>query len=181
MSLRLLLRLVQHVAYYYSLHTLVGGESFLQGVTAASPLRRFLVLCVCGAVAGIGWWALFRLGKPLVSISQAVRETGPRMPFLSTVIHVLLQIVTVALGSPLGREVAPRELGALFATQLSERAHLSPQYRRIMIACGAGAGLADDSRQGVVHARPSTFSDKPVGDESNSMGVGLTARGAAPG
>ena len=26
----------------------------------------------------------------------------------------LLQIVTVGMGSPLGREVAPRELGALF-------------------------------------------------------------------
>ncbi|MBV8053561.1 MAG: chloride channel protein, partial [Acidobacteriaceae bacterium] len=79
---------------------------------------------------------------PLVSISQAVRENGPRMPFLSTFVHDLLQIVTVALGSPLGREVAPRELGAIFATQLSERAGLGPEYKRIMIACGAGAGLA---------------------------------------
>jgi H+/Cl- antiporter ClcA len=142
MSLGLLLRFVQHLGYDYSLHTLVGGESFLQGVTAASPLRRFSVLCVCGAVAGLGWWSLFRFGKPLVSISKAVQENGPRMPFLSMVVHDLLQIVTVGLGSPLGREVAPRELGALFATQLSERAGLSPQYRRIMIACGAGAGLA---------------------------------------
>jgi H+/Cl- antiporter ClcA len=101
-----------------------------------------LVLCVCGVVAGVGWSTLYRFGSPLVSISKAVEKNGPKMPFLSTIAHDLLQIVTVALGSPLGREVAPRELGAVFATWLSTRAGLSAENRRIMIACGAGAGLA---------------------------------------
>lgn len=142
MGLGLLLRLVQHIAYGYSLHKINGGETFLQGVTASSDLRRFLVLSICGAVAGFGWWLLRRFGRPLVSIRQTTRENGPRMPFLATVIHDVLQIVTVALGSPLGREVAPRELSAVLATWLSERARLTPQDRRIMIACGAGAGLA---------------------------------------
>jgi H+/Cl- antiporter ClcA len=64
------------------------------------------------------------------------------MPFLATVAHDLLQIVTAALGSPLGREVAPRELGAVLATWLSSRAALTPENSRIMIASGAGAGLA---------------------------------------
>jgi H+/Cl- antiporter ClcA len=50
--------------------------------------------------------------------------------------------VTVGLGSPLGREVAPRELGAALATRLCARANLTPECTRIMIACGAGAGLA---------------------------------------
>jgi H+/Cl- antiporter ClcA len=142
MGLGLLLRLLQHVAFGYSLHAIRGGESFLKGVTAASDLRRFLVLCLCGAVAGVGWWLLYQFGKPLVSIAQAVRENGLRMPFLATMIHAVLQIVTVALGSPLGRVVAPRELAADFATWLSARAGLDPRYTRIMIACGAGAGLA---------------------------------------
>ncbi|HKN36859.1 MAG TPA: chloride channel protein [Terriglobales bacterium] len=142
MGLGLLLRLVEHITYGYSLHTIRSGESFLQGVTAASDLRRFLALSACGAVAGVGWWLLYRFGKSLVSISQAVREDGPRMPSLATIVHAVLQIVTVGLGSPLGREVAPREFGAVLATRLSERTDLSPEYTRIMIACGAGAGLA---------------------------------------
>jgi H+/Cl- antiporter ClcA len=142
MGLGLLLRIVQHVAYGYSLNKIVGGESFLQGVTAASDLRRFVVLCVCGAVAGVGWWLLHRFGEPLVSVSRAVQENGPRMPFITTLIHAVLQIVTVGLGSPLGREVAPRELGAAFATKLCARAGLSEESSRIMIACAAGAGLA---------------------------------------
>ena len=62
MALGLLLRLVQHIAYGHGLHTIVGRVSFLQEVTAASDLRRFLALCSCGAVAGIGWWLLYRFG-----------------------------------------------------------------------------------------------------------------------
>jgi H+/Cl- antiporter ClcA len=137
-----LLRLVQHIAYGHGLHTIVGRVSFLQEATAASDLRRFLALCSCGAVAGIGWWLLHRFGTPLISVSQAVRGRGPHMPFLATLTHAILQIVTVGLGSPLGREVAPRELGAALATKLCARANLTPEFSRIMIACGAGAGLA---------------------------------------
>lgn len=142
MVLGLLLHFIQHVAYGYSLHSIVSHESFLQGVSASSPVRRFSVLCVCGAVAGTGWWALYRFGRPLVSIRKAVEDRDSRMPFFATIAHALLQIVTVGLGSPLGREVAPREVGALLATWLSDRAGLTPESCRIMIACGAGAGLA---------------------------------------
>lgn len=141
MALALLLRLVQHIAYGHGLQTIVGRVSFLQEVTAASDLRRFLALCSCGAVAAIGWWLLYRFGTPLVSIRQAVRK-GSRVPFGATLTHAILQIVTVGLGSPLGREVAPRELGAAMATKLCARANLTPECTRIMIACGAGAGLA---------------------------------------
>src|SRR6266404_2978706 len=141
MGLGLLLRLIQHVTYDHGPHTMAGRQSFLQEVTAASDLRRFLALCSCGAVAGIGWWLLYRFGSPLVSIAQAVRKGG-RMPFWATLTHAILQIVTVGLGSPLGREVAPRELGAALATKLCGRGNLTPECTRIMIACGAGAGLA---------------------------------------
>lgn len=142
MSLALLLHAIQHLAFGYSLDRVVGDKSFLQGVSAASGIRRFGVLAVCGLVAGCGWWAVYRYGRPLVSIRQAVKADDPRMPVGSTLSHALLQIVTVALGSPLGREVAPREIGSLWAGWLSHCAGLSPEQSRLMVACGAGAGLA---------------------------------------
>lgn len=142
MLLALLLHAIQHVAYGYSVAHVIGTESFLTGVTDADPLRRLVVLIVCGIVAGGGWWVLYRYGRPLVSIRRAVRAADPRMPFVSTTIHALLQIVTVALGSPLGREVAPREIGSLLAGRLAHRAGLTPDDCRLMVACGAGAGLA---------------------------------------
>ncbi|KAG8154432.1 chloride channel protein [Burkholderia catarinensis] len=142
MLLALLLHAIQHIAYGYSVAHVIGTESFLTGVAGADPLRRFAVPVVCGIVAGGGWWALYRYGRPLVSIRRAVRAADPRMPFVSTTIHALLQIVTVALGSPLGREVAPREIGSLLAGRLAHAAGLTPDDCRLMVACGAGAGLA---------------------------------------
>jgi H+/Cl- antiporter ClcA len=142
MLLALLLHWIQHIAFDYSVTHVISSESFLEGVSAASPGRRVLVMVICGLVAGLGWGALYRFGRPLVSIKKAVKSNDPRMPVVSTVVHALLQIVTVALGSPLGREVAPREIGSVWAGWLSHRAGLSVAESRIMVACGAGAGLA---------------------------------------
>jgi H+/Cl- antiporter ClcA len=142
MLLAMLLHEIQHVAYGYSQAHIISSESFLQGVTGTAPARRVAVLVLCGLVGGIGWWALYRYGRPLVSISAAIKPGAGRMPLLATTVHALLQIVTVALGSPLGREVAPREIGAVVASWLSKRTGLTGAERRVMIACGAGAGLA---------------------------------------
>ncbi|MDR3515142.1 MAG: chloride channel protein [Azospirillaceae bacterium] len=143
MTLALVLHLIQHLAYGYSLDAVISPESFLQGVSAATPVRRVAVLALCGAIAGFGWFLVYRFGRPLVSIRRAVdAQTDHGMPVLSTTVHALLQIVTVALGSPLGREVAPREIAATFAGWLSSRLGLSAEDGRILVACGAGAGLA---------------------------------------
>ncbi len=141
MALAMLLHLIQHLAYGYSLHAIISQQSFLRGVTEAAPGRRLGAMALCGLVAGLGWWAVYARGRPLVSIRQAVTSQDAAMP-LVTIAHALLQIITVGLGSPLGREVAPREIGALLATWLARRAGLSLADTRIMIACGAGAGLA---------------------------------------
>ncbi|MBR0648496.1 chloride channel protein [Roseomonas terrae] len=142
LSLALLLHGIQHLAYGYSLDALVGGESFLDGVTGAAPERRLAVLAACGLVAGLGWWAVYRFGRKLVPIRDVVADPSARMPAGATLAHVLLQIATVALGSPLGREVAPRELGALLAAGVARRLGITGEELRILVACGAGAGLA---------------------------------------
>ncbi|MCL9683455.1 chloride channel protein [Legionella maioricensis] len=141
MLLALLLHFLQHVAYGYSLGQIISSESFLEGVSASSPLRRVIVLMLCGLIAGVGWWALYRFGKPLVSIAEAVK-TKKMMPPSATIIHALLQIITIALGSPLGREVAPREVGAIFSFWFASKLKLSVDEATILLACGAGAGLA---------------------------------------
>jgi H+/Cl- antiporter ClcA len=142
MSLALLLHYIQHIAYGYSPGAIISNESFLMGVRASSPERRVIILTLCGFIAGFGWWVVYRYGKPLVSIANAVKSKHPNMPMLTTTVHVLLQVITIALGSPLGREVAPRELSAIFAGWLSSKAGLSLRDTQIMIACAAGAGLA---------------------------------------
>lgn len=133
-AVTLLLRAVQHVVYGYSEGT------FIEGLMEAPPSRRVLALSIAGLVGGVGWWALRKWGAPVVSITKSV--AGQRMPTLTTLLNAGLQIVVVGLGASIGREVAPRELGALGADWLSHKFGISARERRVLVACGAGAGLA---------------------------------------
>jgi H+/Cl- antiporter ClcA len=128
------LHAIEHEAYGFS------SGTFVDGVLASSPARRVAALGVAGVIGAVGWWALRRWGSSVVSVEQSV--DGKRMPGFVTIANAALQVVIVGLGASIGREVAPRELGALVAGWLSERAGVSPQERRILVACGAGAGLA---------------------------------------
>ena len=46
------------------------------------------------------------------------------------------------MGSPLGREVAPREISVALATPLTRRFALTEQQTSLVLACASGAGLA---------------------------------------
>lgn len=128
------LQALEHLAYGYSHGT------FLDGLMAGDPWRRVWVLAIAGMIGGVGWWALRRWGKPVVSVEEAT--TGDRMPSFVTIANAALQIIIVGLGASIGREVAPRELGALVARWVTDKSGVTSRERRILVACGAGAGLA---------------------------------------
>lgn len=107
-----------------------------------SPEHRLLALVACGLVGGIGWVIIHRYGDPLVDIKKAVQDSTKEMPPLTTFIHATLQIITVGMGSPLGREVAPREASAGIMTGLLRYVDMSSEDKSLIIACAAGAGLA---------------------------------------
>lgn len=129
-----LLHGLEHLVYGF------GEGDFLDDLPTPSNLTRVLALFVAGIVGGFGWWALRRWGSKVVSVEAAV--TGTRMPVLSTLWNVALQIVIVGLGASIGREVAPRELAALASQWITRALGVSPRERTILVACGAGAGLA---------------------------------------
>ena len=116
--------------------------SFLQGVEQASPLRRVIVLAVAGLLGGTAWWALRRWVRGSPGVSEAVWSPHGRMRIVPTVLDGLVQILVVGMGASLGREGAPRQVGAAIASTLGDLTGLSSQQRRLLIACGAGAGLA---------------------------------------
>ncbi|MBB6333876.1 chloride channel protein [Schaalia hyovaginalis] len=114
--------------------------AFLDAVTQASPLHRLLVLLLAGVIAGVSWTLMFRRDRGLVSVGAAVE--GTPMPLARTLWHALTQILVVGLGASIGREVAPREISASLASWVGRRIGLSAEDLRILVACGAGAGLA---------------------------------------
>ncbi|BDH44721.1 chloride channel protein [Salmonella enterica subsp. enterica serovar Choleraesuis] len=142
MILAIILHTIQHIAFGYSTGKIVGAESFLQGVSGSDHTRRVAAIILGGAIAGFGWWLLAHYASKRVSIKAAVASPDKPMPTGTTILHVLLQIITVGLGSPLGREVAPREMGALLAGAVARKFNFNNEQARTLIACGAGAGLA---------------------------------------
>ena len=130
---------VQHVAFGYT------EDTFLVGVEKASHARRVLALAIGGLLAGLAWWAFRKQGgadiDDAISVRDAVR-TARRMPLVATVLDALIQVFAVAVGGSLGREGAPRQAGAALAGDIAARLHLDDRERRILLASGAGAGLA---------------------------------------
>ncbi|MBN9629043.1 MAG: chloride channel protein, partial [Actinobacteria bacterium] len=130
---------IQHLAFGYS------EGSFLEGLLEAPPVNRVVALVVAGIVGAVGWyflraWGRRRADHAVVSVEAAVG--GRRMPGVVTLLNAALQVVIVGLGASIGREVAPREIAAWWASWLADRAGVSARERRILVACGAGAGLA---------------------------------------
>ena len=102
-------------------------------------------MLVGGLLVALGWWCLQTRGRPVVGVEAAVVSDTPASkypPLLEGIVHALLQIVAVGVGAPVGREVAPRELGALFAGRIADALKIDDEMRRVLVACGAAAGLA---------------------------------------
>ena len=131
-----LLHAVQHLAFGYT------ENSFLTGVQRAGPGRRVLALALGGALAGLGWWQHRRRTRDSVSVTHALAERTARLPLFGTASDAALQIVAVGAGASLGREGAPRQLGAALGEAIAGRLDLTAEQRRVLLAAGAGAGLA---------------------------------------
>ena len=118
------------------------SSDLLQRFQEAGGLRRFLVLCVTGVLAAGFWYVLQRRNK-ILSIRQQIILAGDREPaLLAHLFHAGMQVAIVGAGASVGKEGAPREVGALLAGRLSKGFSLTLKERKVLVACGAGAGLA---------------------------------------
>ena len=135
--LTLLLNAVQYAAWDYR------SGSYLRAVVSATAARHVVVLFAAGVIAGVGGLLIRRVrGSGAGEISEALWLGGGRLPFWRSQARGALSIVIVGMGASLGREGAPQLTGAAVATVLSEWAKLPTWQRRLLVACGAGAGMA---------------------------------------
>jgi H+/Cl- antiporter ClcA len=74
--------------------------------------------------------------------TSAIWFSAGRMPAVRTLGSALLSVVVVGMGASLGREGAPKQAGAIVADLISDKGRLSDEQRRLLVACGAGAGMA---------------------------------------
>jgi len=123
------------------------GESpalFLTGVRESSDLRHVGVLLLAGVLSGVGMLVIRRVsGSSSGEVSEATWLRDARLPLIPSLARGTLSIVTVGMGVSLGREGAPQLAGAAVASELCRRSPtITAAQRRLLVACGAGAGMA---------------------------------------
>jgi H+/Cl- antiporter ClcA len=131
-----LLRVVERVSYG------VHRMTLLAAVEAVPGWRRIVVLMVAAAIVIVGLHVIGRSSAGATEVTEAIWLRSGKLDFFGSIARGLLSIVTVGMGVSLGREGAPQVVGAAFASRVSEWAALPVWQRRLLVASGAGAGLA---------------------------------------
>src|SRR5487761_1302557 len=135
--LMLILFSVGHLAFGYH------SGPFEAGVQHASALRRVAVLLAAGVVGGVAWYLLRRWTNGEKSeIDDVVWNGDGRLSFRRCLGTSVISEVVIGMGASLGREAAPKLMGGAAGSVLAGWAGLSVPQRRLLVACGAAAGLA---------------------------------------
>ncbi|HTB09988.1 MAG TPA: chloride channel protein [Bryobacteraceae bacterium] len=120
-----------------------SGTNLLEAVEHVDVWRHVLVLVGAGLVTGLGQMILKQLSSANgIDTTAAIWFHAGRMPALRTLGSALLSVIIVGMGVSLGREGAPKQAGAVIANFFSDKGRLSDEQRRLLVACGAGAGMA---------------------------------------
>ena len=134
--LTLLLSQAQHLAW-------PSADGLLPAAMAANSWRHIFVLLGAGMLTGLAQIALVNLsGANSIEITTALWFCAGRLPPLRTLGSALLSVIIVAMGASLGREGAPKQTGAVIANALSDFDGFSDEQRKLLVACGAGAGMS---------------------------------------
>lgn len=132
-----LLKATQHIAWSYETGTLLAAAA------RSSPVQRVGVVLLAGAVVAVGVTALrFAKGGHSGELTAAIWFHAGETPFVRTIGRAVLSIVVVGMGAAVGREGALKQTGAAVGWKLADLVRLTPPQRRLLTACGAGAGMA---------------------------------------
>jgi chloride channel protein, CIC family len=136
--LTLLFDAVQEIAWGAA-----SPAALFEAARRASPEVHVGLLLGAGLAVSLGQLALTRLTTGnSIDVTSAIWFQAGRLPVWRTLGSAVLSIVIVAMGAPLGREGAPKQFGAVFGNLFSSLQKLSDQQRPLIVAIGAGAGMA---------------------------------------
>jgi CIC family chloride channel protein len=119
-----------------------GTGDFLEGVERTDATHRVVVVLAAGIlVVGTRWLLRLRGSGHGGEHAAAIWFRDGHLPVVRPLLNAVTSIIIVGLGASLGREAAPKQTGTLFAGLLAHWARLLPPQRRLLAACGAGAGI----------------------------------------
>lgn len=131
------LKIFETLAFHYH------SGSFQDAVAKTSSSRRVLALVASGIIGAVSWFLIRKYLKHEKSeiddsLWQGDGELSIRRSFLTSVVSE----VVIGLGASIGREAAPKLMGGASGSLLSHWFNLTSAQKRLLVACGGGAGLA---------------------------------------
>ena len=136
-ALMWVLKQFEHLAFNYN------SGSYSDAVSATSGLHRVVMLTIAGFVGAIGWYLIRRYLKNEKSeIDEAVWNGDGELSIRRSFFTSVLSEIVIGLGACIGREAAPKLMGGVSGSVLSHWFDLSSSQKRLLVACGGGAGFA---------------------------------------
>jgi CIC family chloride channel protein len=109
-----------------------------------TPWQRLLVPTLGGLAAGlILYWGFRWIGPQGSSdLLEVVVAGDGRLPFRTESVKTASALVSIATGASIGREGGITQLSATLASKLGQIAKWPPYRLRLLVGCGAAAGIA---------------------------------------
>jgi CIC family chloride channel protein len=129
--------------FYYAVHFVQPGDP-VEFVERLPDWGRFLVPTLGGLAAGlILYWGFRLVGRQGSSdLLEVVVAGDGRLPFRTESVKTASALVSIATGASIGREGGITQLSATLASKLGQLAKWPPYRLRLLVGCGAAAGIS---------------------------------------
>jgi chloride channel protein, CIC family len=138
------------VLFYLSIEgvqrLLVGhpGQTIVQ-ISKELPLVWRFVTPILGGLAagGVLFWGLRVAGRERsTNLLEVVVAGDGRLPFRLGIFRAVSSLISIGTGASIGREGGITQLSATVASKWGQLANWQPYRLRLLVACGAAAGMA---------------------------------------
>ena len=134
------------MAILFSVEALSFGSSshgYLAAIEHTHGWARVMPLLLAGVVGGPAWYLLRRYTSNEHSeLDDALWSGDATLSLRRCLGTSVISELVIGAGASIEREAAPKLLGGAAGTVVANRLGLTTDQRRLLVACGAGAGLA---------------------------------------
>jgi CIC family chloride channel protein len=134
---------VVNLIFYEAVHLIQPGN--IVEVAEKLPIWERVLLPMCGGlVAGLilQWGLKFVGNQGPTNLIEAVVAGDGRLPTRTDLVKTCSAIVSIATGASIGREGGIVQLSATLSSKLGQLAKWPPYRLRLLVGCGAAAGMA---------------------------------------
>jgi CIC family chloride channel protein len=120
------------------------GQNIVEIARLLTPFWRVVTPALGGlAAGGVLYWGLRLVGKQgSTNLLEVVVAGDGRLPFRSGMIRTVSALISIGTGASIGREGGITQLSATVASKWGQLAGWQPYRLRLLVACGAAAGIA---------------------------------------